>query len=310
MKKLTCIVLASGIILMSLMPSEAQATSRKRAKSKKKTTAQAAIKKKKTAATIAPNVKPATINEDKNTDALDVVRNASSNGYVFSDATSRPEQMRSVLEKPDIEILQELFGLDVSQSTKEKQISAYWLGQSRLSIPTPYARIFPKESLYNNNKTLTINDLDATQRVELGEMYEAFILTPTTSNAEFFLLLYNKKQKAFVSNYEKVAYDSRDQLVHYVQTSYIKIDEDTKRPMLYVMTKSTRNDEDTCKVNCFEQVRLEVKQFNGATWGTQYILRRNNYNGKATYAIETAPIGRVKELEAKAPQLFDSMPVR
>ena len=310
MKKLTCIILASGIILMSLMPSEAQATSRKRAKSKKKSTAQAALKKKKSVASLALNTKPAAAVEDKSTDALDVVRGTSGNDFVFSDATSRPEQMRSVLEKPDIEILQELFGLDVSQKTKEKQISAYWLGQSRLSIPTPYAKIFPKESLYTDNKTLTINDLDATQRVELGDTYEAFILTPTTSNTEFFLLLYNKKQKAFVSNYEKVAYDSRDQLMHYTQTSYIKMDEQTQRPMLYLMTKSTRNDEDTCKTNCFEQVRLEVKQFNGATWGTQYILRRNNYNGKATYAIETAPVGRVKELEAKAPQLFDSMPVR
>jgi hypothetical protein len=211
---------------------------------------------------------------------------ARSNPNTVSNSTSvspsEPVSIRSVLEKTDQEVLQELFGFDGS-NRDTAFMSPYWLGQMRFTIPEQYAKIFPKESLYEEGKPLTIYDMDATQRIlPISSQYEGYVVTPHKDPKNYYLYLYSRAQKRMLTAPNKVASEYSTTTMHYKTYSYVFEDLATGKLKMMACTRSARLDLDTCTANCVADYRIDGYEFNGASWQTKYTIQQSRSDAKVT----------------------------
>jgi hypothetical protein len=186
------------------------------------------------------------------------------------------------LEKTDQEVLQELFGFDGS-NRDTAFMSPYWFGQMRFTIPEQYAKIFPKENIYEDGKPLTINDMDATQRIlPVSAQYEGYVVTPHKDPKNYYLYLYNRLQKRMISTPHKVASEYSSSTMHYKTYSYVFEEPASTKLKMMTCTRSTRLGADTCSMNCAADYRIEGFEFNGASWQTKYAIQQSRSDAKVT----------------------------
>lgn len=276
----------------------ASATKRKKPVAKAKTSAKISAAPAKTSTLTAP--KKTKITSSDNNIGTSQPRYANNNGApsdvaygsartnpnTVSNSTSvspnEPLSMRSVLEKTDQEVLQELFGFDAS-NRDTAFMSPYWLGQMRFTIPEQYAKIFPKENIYEDGKPLTINEMDATQRIlPISALYEGYIVTPHKEPKNYYLYIYNRAQKRMIFTPHKVASEYSSTSMHYKTYSYIFEDAVSGKLKMMACTRSARLNSDTCTVNCPADYRIEGFEFNGVSWQTKYTMQQSRSDAKVT----------------------------
>ena len=276
-----------------------------------KTAAKTAVKTNNTAAAMPKKAKPAV---DENSAPRYATNGSTPSDIAYSTARSNPNtvsnsvsmspsepiSMRSVLEKTDQEILQELFGFDAS-NRDTAFMSPYWLGQMRFTIPEQYAKIFPKESVYEDSRKLTIYEMDATQRIlPISKHYEGYVVTAHTDPKHYYLYLYDRIQKRMISTPQKIASEYTAGAMHYKTYSYIFEDGSGKLKMMNC-TRSARVDNDTCTVSCAADYRVEGLEFNGASWQTKYVVQQFRTGTKVTSSNVSCGDGSLRSnLEARA----------
>jgi hypothetical protein len=216
----------------------------------------------------------------------DVAYSSARSNPTVSNSTSvspnEPISMRSVLEKTDQEVLQELFGFDGS-NRDTAFMSPYWLGQMRFTIPEQYAKIFPKESVYEEGRNLTIYEMDATQRIlPLSGQYEGYVVTAHKDPKYYYLYLYNKAQKRMMNSPQKIASEYESGSMRYKTYSYIFEDAASGKLKMMNCTRSARIDNDTCTVACSADYRVEGMEFNGSSWQTKYVVQQYRTGTKVT----------------------------
>jgi hypothetical protein len=272
----------------------AKSVKRKKPTAKGKTTAKAAAKTNNTAAAAPKKARPAA-SPDANAAPRyanngnvpsDVAYSSVRSNPTVSNSTSvspnEPISMRSVLEKTDQEVLQELFGFDGS-NRDTAFMSPYWLGQMRFTIPEQYAKIFPKESVYEEGRNLTIYEMDATQRIlPLSGQYEGYVVTAHKDPKYYYLYLYNKAQKRMMSSPQKIASEYESGSMRYKTYSYIFEDAASGKLKMMNCTRSARIDNDTCTVACSADYRVEGMEFNGSSWQTKYVVQQYRIGTKVT----------------------------
>jgi hypothetical protein len=216
-------------------------------------------------------------------------------------APNEPVSMRSILEKNDQEILQELFGFD-SSNRDTAFTSPYWLGQMRFTIPEQYAKIFPKGTVYDEGKALTIYDMDATQRIlPLSKQYEGYIVTPHADPKNFYLYLYNRVTKQMLPNPQKVANEYSTASMRYKTYSYVFEEPGNSKLKMMNCTRSTRIDSDTCLVNCSAEYRIEGFEFNNGSWQSKYTIQQSRKGTDVVGSTVSCGDGSLRQyLEARA----------